>query len=123
MPEFYEEEHTDVLARVVWARRRPGMLWLGGAALSFTVAFAITWLAPSPAGVHGAAMQALQHEADEIGPRTLQIHRDRRSGAGPRSASAGPARRFRSDDELRRETLLGPGRIDARPCTLTSSAP
>jgi hypothetical protein len=67
MPEFYEEEHTEVLARVVWARRRPSMLWLGGAALSFTVAFAITLLAPSPAGLHGAAMQALQHEADEIG--------------------------------------------------------
>jgi hypothetical protein len=67
MPEFYEEEHTEVLARVVWARRRPSLLWLGGAALSFTIAFAITLLAPASSGLKGDARQALQREAAEIG--------------------------------------------------------
>src|ERR1044071_5497590 len=67
MPEFYEEEHTEVLARVVWARRRPSLLWLGGAALSFTIAFAITLLAPASPGLKGDARQALQREAAEIG--------------------------------------------------------
>jgi hypothetical protein len=67
MPEFYEEEHTEVLARVAWARRRPSLLWLAGAALSFTVAFAITLLAPQRTGFRSAEIQALQREASEIG--------------------------------------------------------
>lgn len=68
MPEFYEEEHTEVLARVVWARRRPSLLWLGGAALSFAIALAITLFAPgAPCELRGEALQALQREATEIG--------------------------------------------------------
>src|SRR5262245_43727519 len=68
MPEFYEEEHTEVLARVVWARRRPSMLWLCGAVLSFAVALAITLFAPPSRGeLRGEALQTLQREATEIG--------------------------------------------------------
>lgn len=66
-PEFYEEEHTEVLARVAWARRRPSMLWIGGAGLWFTIAFAITLIESPVRGLSSDAMQALHHEAAEIG--------------------------------------------------------
>lgn len=66
-PEFYEEEHTEVLARVAWARRRPSMLWIGGAGLWFTIAFAITLIEAPAAGISSDTMQALTHEATEIG--------------------------------------------------------
>lgn len=65
MPEFYEEEHTEVLARVAWARRRPSLWWLGAAALSCSVAIAIGLLGPSPQ--HALAGDpALEREAAEI---------------------------------------------------------
>lgn len=66
-PEFYEEEHTEVLARVAWARRRPSMLWIGGAGLWFTIAFAITLIESPARGLSSDTRQALHHEVAEIG--------------------------------------------------------
>jgi hypothetical protein len=77
-PEFYEEEHTEVLARVAWARRRPSMLWIGGAGLWFTIAFAITLIEAPAAGLSSDTMQALSHEAAEIGRAVDSAARDAR---------------------------------------------
>jgi hypothetical protein len=69
MPElFEEEEHTDVLARAVWTHRRPSMRWLGGAAMWFTSAIAITVCAPhSTHTLAPATAAALNHQAAELG--------------------------------------------------------
>ncbi|HEU4734781.1 MAG TPA: hypothetical protein VFT22_43115 [Kofleriaceae bacterium] len=48
MQDFFEEEHTEILARVAWARKRPSMMWLVGAGLSLTVAVAITLFQTRP---------------------------------------------------------------------------
>lgn len=47
MIETFEGEHTEVLARVTWARRRPSMVWLLCAVISLAAAIAVTLLAPS----------------------------------------------------------------------------
>ena len=48
MQELFESEHTEVLARIVWARKRPSFAWLIIAAFTFAGAVAITVLAPAP---------------------------------------------------------------------------
>jgi hypothetical protein len=77
----FEEEHTEVLARVVWARKRPSLLWLVGAGLAFTAAVAITALAAHAArSDQRAASLALEREAAEIGraiDATLHAAHDR----------------------------------------------
>lgn len=68
MPELFEEEHTEVLARAVWTHRRPSMLWIGGAAMWFTAAIAITMCAPhSTHTLAPATVVALEHQASELG--------------------------------------------------------
>jgi hypothetical protein len=68
MPELFEEEHTEVLARAVWMHRRPSMRWLGGAAMWFTSAIAITMCAPhSTHTLAPATLAALEHHAAELG--------------------------------------------------------
>lgn len=68
MPDLFEEEHTEVLARAVWTHRRPSMRWLGGAAMWFTLAIAITVCAPhSTHTLAPATVAALEHQAAEIG--------------------------------------------------------
>ena len=68
MQEFFEEEHTEVLARAVWTHKRPSMLWLGGAAMWFTAAVAITLCAPhSTHTLDRTTVAALEHQAAEIG--------------------------------------------------------
>jgi len=68
MPELFEEEHTEVLARAVWTHRRPSMRWLGGAAMWFTSAIAITLCAPhSTHTLAPATIAALEHQATELG--------------------------------------------------------
>jgi hypothetical protein len=68
MQDRFEEEHTEVLARAVWTRRRPSLRWLGGAAMWFTVAIAITVCAPhSTHTLAPATITALEHEATELG--------------------------------------------------------
>jgi hypothetical protein len=65
---FEEEEHTEVLARAVWMHRRPSMRWLGGAAMWFTSAIAITMCAPrSTHTLAPATVAALEHQAAELG--------------------------------------------------------
>ncbi len=67
MQEF-EDEHTEVLARAVWTHRRPSMRWLGGAAMWFTSAIAITLCAPhSTHTLAPATVVALEHQAGELG--------------------------------------------------------
>ncbi len=67
MQEF-EDEHTEVLARAVWTHRRPSMRWLGGAAMWFTSAIAITLCAPhSTHTLAPATVVALGHQAGELG--------------------------------------------------------
>jgi hypothetical protein len=64
----FEEEHTEVLSRVMWTRKPPSMLWLGGAAMWFTAAVALTMCAPhSTHTLDEATVIALQQEAVEIG--------------------------------------------------------
>lgn len=68
MQDLFEEEHTEVLARAVWTRRRPSLRWLGGAAMWFTAAIAITMCAPhSTHTLAPATITALEHEATELG--------------------------------------------------------
>jgi hypothetical protein len=68
MPELFEEEHTEVLARAVWTHRRPSMRWLGGAAMWFTAAIAITMCAPhSTHTLAPTTVVALEHQAGELG--------------------------------------------------------
>lgn len=68
MHEPFEEEHTEVLARAVWMHRRPSMRWLGGAAMWFTSAIAITMCAPhSTHTLAPATVTALEHQAAELG--------------------------------------------------------
>jgi hypothetical protein len=68
MPELFEEEHTEVLARAVWTHRRPSMRWIGGAAMWFTAAIAITMCAPhSTHTLAPATVAALEHQASELG--------------------------------------------------------
>jgi hypothetical protein len=68
MPELFEEEHTEVLSRAVWMHRRPSMRWLGGAAMWFTSAIAITMWAPhSTHMLAPATVTALEHQAAELG--------------------------------------------------------
>ena len=68
MHDFAEEEHTEILARVVWARRRPSMVWLFGAALSFTVAIAMTAFAHRAAQARERdQLRAIEDEAGELG--------------------------------------------------------
>jgi len=68
MHELFEEEHTEVLARAVWTHRRPSMRWLGGAAMWFTSAVAITMCAPhSTHTLAPATVAALNHQASELG--------------------------------------------------------
>jgi hypothetical protein len=68
MPELFEEEHTEVLARAVWMHRRPSMRWLGGAAMWFTSAIAIAMCAPhSTHTLAPATVAALEHQAAELG--------------------------------------------------------
>ncbi|HEX8110723.1 MAG TPA: hypothetical protein VF516_23490 [Kofleriaceae bacterium] len=68
MPELFEEEHTEVLSRAVWTHRRPSMRWLGGAAMWFTAAIAITLCAPhSTHTLAPATVVALEHQAGELG--------------------------------------------------------
>lgn len=67
MQEF-PEEHTEVLARVVWARKRPSLWWLIAAGLSFMISGAVTVLAMQVARSHERATAlALEREATEIG--------------------------------------------------------
>lgn len=70
MQDFYEEEHTEILARAMWARKRPSVPWLFGAALSFTVGIALTMSARRATHIreHETAL-ALQRAAAEIGRR------------------------------------------------------
>jgi hypothetical protein len=64
----FEEEHTEVLSRVMWEKKPPSMLWLGGAAMWFTAAVALTVCAPpSTHTLDDTTVTALQHEAVEIG--------------------------------------------------------
>lgn len=68
MQDLFEEEHTEVLSRAVWTRRRPSLRWLGGAAMWFTAAIAITVCAPhSTHTLAPATITALEHEATELG--------------------------------------------------------
>jgi hypothetical protein len=67
MTEIFDEEHTEILARVAWARKRPSLWWLVGAALSFTAAVAITVFAQASHLIERATTLALQDEAAEIG--------------------------------------------------------
>lgn len=68
MHEPFEEEHTEVLARAVWTHRRPSMRWLGGAAMWFAFAAAITVCAPhSTHTLAPATVAALEHQASELG--------------------------------------------------------
>lgn len=68
MPELFEDEHTEVLSRAVWMHRRPSMRWLGGAAMWFTSAIAITMCAPhSTHMLAPATVAALKHQAAELG--------------------------------------------------------
>jgi len=68
MQDFYEEEHTDILARVMWARKRPGTPWLFGAALSLTVGVVLTMSARRATHMREhETVLALAHEAAEIG--------------------------------------------------------
>ena len=67
MTEIFEEEHTEILARVAWARKRPSLWWLVGAALSFTVAVVITVFAQATHLIERATTLALEDEAAEIG--------------------------------------------------------
>ncbi|HEX7843787.1 MAG TPA: hypothetical protein VF469_40210 [Kofleriaceae bacterium] len=68
MQDFYEEEHTEILARVVWARKRPCLPWLFGAGLSFAVGVALTMSARRATHIreHETAL-AIEHGAAEIG--------------------------------------------------------
>lgn len=75
MTYIYEEEHTEVLARVAWARRRPSMLWLVGAGLSFAAAVAISVFGQATRLIERATTLALQDEAAEIG-RTVDAAAD-----------------------------------------------
>jgi hypothetical protein len=65
MQDFYEEEHTEILARVAWARRRPSMMWLVGAGGSLTVAVAITLFATRP--IERETTLELERDASDIG--------------------------------------------------------
>lgn len=68
MQDFYEEEHTDILPRVVWARKRPSLPWLFGAAL--TLSTAVTLTLTSRHAMHARERdrtRALEHEAAAIG--------------------------------------------------------
>jgi hypothetical protein len=65
MQDFYEEEHTEILARVAWARKRPSMMWLVGAAGSLTVATAITMFATRP--LEREITLELERDASDIG--------------------------------------------------------
>jgi hypothetical protein len=68
MPELFEEEHTEVLSRAVWTHRRPSLRWLGGAAMWFTSAIAITMWAPhSTHTLAPATVAALEQQAAELG--------------------------------------------------------
>src|SRR5215470_7609731 len=68
MQDLFEEEHTEVLARAVWTHRRPSTRWLGGAAMWFTAAIAITMCAPhSTHTLAPATIAALKHQAAELG--------------------------------------------------------
>jgi hypothetical protein len=68
VPELFEDEHTEVLSRAVWMHRRPSMRWLGGAAMWFTSAIAITMCAPYPTHMLApATVAALEHQATELG--------------------------------------------------------
>lgn len=68
MHESFEEEHTEVLARAVWMHRRPSMRWLGGAAMWFTFAVAVTMCAPHATHtLSPATVVALEHQAAELG--------------------------------------------------------
>jgi hypothetical protein len=68
MQELFEEEHTEVLARAVWTHRRPSLRWVGGAAMWFTAAIAITMCAPhSTHTLAPATVIALEHQASELG--------------------------------------------------------
>ncbi|HEX3473672.1 MAG TPA: hypothetical protein VHT91_01460 [Kofleriaceae bacterium] len=68
MPELFEEEHTEVLARAVWMHRRPSQRWLAGAAVWFALAIAITMCAPhSTHTLAPATVAALEHQATELG--------------------------------------------------------
>jgi len=67
MDEF-GEEHTEVLERAVWPHRRPSVRWLGGGAMWFVLAIAITMCAPhSTHTLDPATIPALEHQADELG--------------------------------------------------------
>jgi hypothetical protein len=68
MQDPFEDEHTEVLAHAVWTHRRPSMRWLGGAAMWFTSAIAITLCAPhSTHTLAPTTIAALDHEATELG--------------------------------------------------------
>jgi hypothetical protein len=80
MQEF-EEEHTEVLRRVVWAGQRQSMWWLVGAGLAFTTAIAATVFAAQAArSTQLAAALALEREATDLGravDATVRAARDR----------------------------------------------
>lgn len=64
----FEDEHTEVLARAVWTHRRPSLRWLGGGAMWFALAVAITMCAPhSTHTLDPATISALDHQAAELG--------------------------------------------------------
>jgi hypothetical protein len=64
----WKEEHTEVLARIVWARKRPSLLWLVGTGICFISAVAITVFAPPPTRVVERATTAvLESQAADIG--------------------------------------------------------
>jgi hypothetical protein len=68
MHDLFESEHTEVLARVVWARKRPSFAWLIIAALTFAGAVAITLLAPAPVEtVERTTIKSLDTVAAELG--------------------------------------------------------
>jgi len=65
--DLFESEHTEVLARVVWARKRPSLAWLLVAALTFAGAVAITLLAPRPESVERSTIKSINAIAVELG--------------------------------------------------------
>jgi len=68
MEELFEGEHTEVLARVTWARRRPSMVWLLCAVIALAAAIAVTLLAPAGAEtVDKETVKSIEAVAADLG--------------------------------------------------------
>jgi hypothetical protein len=100
--DFYEEEHTEILARAVWARKRPSLPWLFGSALSFAVGVALT-MSANTTMMRAAILTDAATVADllrsefklGIAPgeviELFQLHADGRGRAADRTASRAAA--------------------------------